>query len=565
MKRQRIVLLIIVLCMTAWATTAQASHFRFGIVSWVQRADISATSAQFDVQHAWRRTACPGTAGDGRVAVGDPACGFATFFFGDGGSVALTGTVVSIDVGNDWYLATYTATHTYPAVNNGGTPWSAGFSSCCRIYAPQVNAPGTSFAVRTDVDLALVNSSPVSTIFPIVQMAVNQVNVIAPPLADFDSDTLTCRLATFAESGNGIFNQPAAGFPLSISPSCIITWNTAGTAVGQLWATQIIIEESRGGNPPHGQIALEFLIEIVQAICPGPPQCDSPPTPTGTITVPVGTPYSATIQGSTTCPAPNDGLSLNTTGIPAGATLAPPLPTSNPGSVSSVLNWTPTSADTGPHPLLFSVTGSDGQQALCPFVLDVPTNQQCVPICQDVTVDNDPGQCSANVSVDNGSFDPDGDPFTLTQDPASPYPVGTTSVDLTCDDGSGQPLEPTATCTVIVVDAEPPAALCNAPTTITPPDAPIAFTGGASDNCGADIEITGFDCFMFTQKGKRIDKTESCQISIDGDKITILDSGGVGDHISWTVVATDAAGNQSSTECELLVENPGQGGMHGRF
>ena len=64
---------------------------------------------------------------------------------------------------------------------------------------------------------------------------------------------------------------------------------------------------------------------------------------------------------------------------------------------------------------------------------------------------------------------------------------------------------------------------------------------------------------MFTKKGKRIDKTESCVVSIDGDEITILDSGGVGDIITWTVVATDSSGNQSSTDCEITVENPGQG------
>src|SRR5437867_447538 len=32
--------------------------------------------------------------------------------------------------------------------------------------------------------------------------------------------------------------------------------------------------------------------------------------------------------------------------------------------------------------------------------------------------------CSANASVDDGSFDPDGDSITLTQSPAGPYPLG---------------------------------------------------------------------------------------------------------------------------------------------
>ena len=49
------------------------------------------------------------------------------------------------------------------------------------------------------------------------------------------------------------------------------------------------------------------------------------------------------------------------------------------------------------------------------------------------------------------------------------------------------------------------------------------------DICDGDVEavITAFDCFAFTKKGKRIDKTESCVVGFDEDSVTILDSGGV--------------------------------------
>ena len=110
------------------------------------------------------------------------------------------GTVVSIDVANDWYLAIFTLVHSYPSPNNAGVPWNAGFASCCRI--PQVNAPGP-FSVFSTVDLALPDSSPVATIFPIVPMQVDAVNNIFVPLADAEGDTLTCRFATPAESGMG--------------------------------------------------------------------------------------------------------------------------------------------------------------------------------------------------------------------------------------------------------------------------------------------------------------------------------------------------------------------------
>lgn len=110
------------------------------------------------------------------------------------------------------------------------------------------------------------------------------------------------------------------------------------------------------------------------------------------------------------------------------------------------------------------------------------------------------------------------------------------------------------------VDTTAPEAFCNAPATIVPPDAPIGFTATATDGCdpGVSVEITDFDCFQFTKKGKRIDKTQSCVVQVNGDTITILDSGGVNDRIRWTARATDDCGNFADTLCELVVVNPGK-------
>jgi hypothetical protein len=179
-------------------------------------------------------------------------------------------------------------------------------------------------------------------------------------------------------------------------------------------------------------------------------------------------------------------------------------------------------------------------------------------LCMDVTVPTEPGVCEASASVDDGSFDPDGGPVDLRQSPPSPYPLGETEVTLRATDDTG--LSDTCMATVTVVDVEAPTPLCNAPAEIVPPDAPISFAAGAEDNCDvADVVITGFDCFKFTKKGKRVDKRESCVVSVSDDTITIHDSGGVGDHITWTVVATDASGNQAATACEVVVANPGKG------
>jgi hypothetical protein len=104
-------------------------------------------------------------------------------------------------------------------------------------------------------------------------------------------------------------------------------------------------------------------------------------------------------------------------------------------------------------------------------------------------------------------------------------------------------------------DTEPPDIRCNAPATITPVDAPISFTATVTDNCDEEltVEITDYDCFSFTKKGKRIDRTESCTVSLEGDTINIIDSGGVGDIITWTSVSSDDWGNTTERECLIVV------------
>jgi hypothetical protein len=114
-----------------------------------------------------------------------------------------------------------------------------------------------------------------------------------------------------------------------------------------------------------------------------------------------------------------------------------------------------------------------------------------------------------------------------------------------------------ATTSVAVVDTTPPVIACNAPATIQPPSAEpgLAFGATASDVCDDAVvaTITGFDCFTFTKKGKRISKLESCIVSFAGNTVTIHDVGGYGDHVTWTVEAPDDSGNVGMATCEVVV------------
>lgn len=200
--------------------------------------------------------------------------------------------------------------------------------------------------------------------------------------------------------------------------------------------------------------------------------------------------------------------------------------------------------------------GAGNTSELSPaFEVTGTVNAPPVAVCADVEVEAGAG-CVAAASIDGGSHDPDGDPLTLSQDPPGPYPLGATLVTLTVEDGGG--LADSCQSTVTVVDTTAPAVACNTPATIVPPDAPISFTATAADACGVEaVTIAGLDCFMLTRHGRRVDKTESCVVALDGATLTVIDSGGVGDQVVWTATASDASGNAGEAACEVEVVRPG--------
>jgi N-acetylneuraminic acid mutarotase len=157
-------------------------------------------------------------------------------------------------------------------------------------------------------------------------------------------------------------------------------------------------------------------------------------------------------------------------------------------------------------------------------------NNAPVARCQNVTVSAGPG-CSANASIDNGSFDPDGDPITITQSPTGPYSLGNTSVTLTVTDSHGASNSCTATVTV-ADDSTPeitsiPSDASYQCAASVPPGAPSQAT--ATDNCGTPT-ITASDS----------------------------SNGGAGSPasplvITRTYTATDAAGNHVSLSQSITV------------
>lgn len=101
--------------------------------------------------------------------------------------------------------------------------------------------------------------------------------------------------------------------------------------------------------------------------------------------------------------------------------------------------------------------------------------------------------CAASGSVDSGSFDPDGDPITLSQLPPAPYPLGTNDVVLTATDNRGG--SNFCLARVIVLDTAPPSIVCPAAMVLTNAHdrwtSIINFSPSFADSCsGATIICT---------------------------------------------------------------------------
>jgi hypothetical protein len=113
-------------------------------------------------------------------------------------------------------------------------------------------------------------------------------------------------------------------------------------------------------------------------------------------------------------------------------------------------------------------------------------NQPPVASCQPAVASAD-GTCQGAVQpedIDDGSFDPDGDPLVLSLEPSGPYPLGETPAEFIASDGDAADTCPVM---ITVVDDTPPVANCpgdievnSGPGVI---DTAITYTSTAADAC----------------------------------------------------------------------------------
>lgn len=231
------------------ASSALASHFRYGNLTW-QKAGPTVngqTPVTFQNEQAWRASAFPG------AAVGDVIENFeGCITFGDGNQLCPEYKVTFVNAADDWLIMHAlapgsTTDRNVPHTYTGNGPFTALTTSCCTISTLN-NANDASWQVTSLVDLANDDESARSTVPPIVQLPEGGVQTFTIPAIDSGGETKRFRLTNAAESCFGCGDPQPPG--LTIDPNTgQVSWDTTGRANGLgLWWTGAVIESLVGGN-----------------------------------------------------------------------------------------------------------------------------------------------------------------------------------------------------------------------------------------------------------------------------------------------------------------------------
>jgi hypothetical protein len=386
------------------ARPAEASHFRYGILTWELTGN--AGEVEFSLVSAFRRTGysscvvslpltfgpCSGT--DGRPATGDiilETVGATGLDFGDGssGTGTLLFLVEAFDPTGNWIIGralnpgttTPGILHTYA---NTSTTYTAQASSCCRIGGLN-NRSSASYRLATEVTFD-GNTPPSSSLVPIVTVNEGSMAQFVVPAVDDDGDDIRFRLATEAESVGGGAEDQVPG--LTIDPiTGVVTWNNVGLNQSNFWTTQIIIEDLDASGNVKSMTPVDFLLRIQPVGANNQPVCDI--SPAGPFEVAPGDNVAFTVTGTDS--DASDVVTINTGGLPAGATMSPSLPFSGASGVNSSFSWTPTAGQIDSYVVLFEISDTAGSQDLCSveIIVEEPQGDTEAPVCGEIAWDFD--------------------------------------------------------------------------------------------------------------------------------------------------------------------------------
>ena len=315
-------------------TSAFASHFRYGNITW-QRVSGQPNKVKFKITQAWRRTAFPNNQ---NFVVGSNVS-TSLFNPGFGATQVITLKITAMNQVEDWSYGEWSTTITYPTV---AANYTAFFTECCRILNLSNNA-NASMLVATNVQGGVGNDAPVTSIPPFINWPENktfvsyQIQVVDP-----NGDALS-----FSFTPNGQFGSPSVQpTDLAISNSGLLTWSTIGKTKGELYNTSVKVIDSKGAFS-----MIDFLIRIVGESTPSDFDYTVSPQNGTTFDVQPGDSIAFQIKAGDT--DPGDTTKLSVAGLPLGATFT----TSGTNPVTGDFGWKPSNGQEGDY--VVNITAED--------------------------------------------------------------------------------------------------------------------------------------------------------------------------------------------------------------
>jgi hypothetical protein len=359
-RRTVVVCALVGAALVASTTEAEATHFRYGTITWqiANPATPNIVTLRFD--SAWRRSFgwIPANPSVGQTISGQLVTIEIRNSLGEVIAVlAPTATVTAVNATEDWFAATYTTRLTLPE-----GVYTARFTACCRLTTLKGGNADRDFLVTAGITVRVppdaVNQPPTASTLPIIKLARNQPAIFPVPAADPDGDVIAYRLATSEES---MLAQPAPP-GLTLSSTGVVRWTPT---INGLYAIQV-----RVTDPVGAHTVVDLILEVIDAVGEPPSVLINDTAGPKTFTTVHGSPFTFTVAGAD---PENRPVMLTSSSLPIGAKMTPSLPTTAINATTT-FTWTPAAAQVGTYVMNFAALDGDGRQSRQSVTLTVTNN-----------------------------------------------------------------------------------------------------------------------------------------------------------------------------------------------
>ncbi|XP_027895026.1 flocculation protein FLO11-like [Xiphophorus couchianus] len=374
--------------------------------------------------------------------------------------------------GSDWCQTAYTETLSASFLSALDYPFDATNWTENR-NGIELSAATLLIEIRNRSDINKPNSSPQTTIIPLLRVPSNCQRNINLLVSDPDGDDIRCRYALFPECN--ICTPPSV---LSVSSSCSLSFSPTNSSAEGPYAVQMVVEDFTGQNitltngnnsqevKPQNDAISKIPVQFVFRVDPAAPSCTEgeylprflPPTPEH------GAQILTNVNQTLEIIVRAEATQAETTELLFSGPIG--LAKSSSGSGNFSLTWTPSARDAGLKQTLCFVVQANSSGSV------YQSDFRCVFVTTGSTAATvSPPTTTATASTTFMTIQP---PFTTTPPPTTPPPTTTAPPPTTPPPTTPPPTTTAPPPTTPPPTTPPPTTTAPPPTTTAPP--PITTT-----------------------------------------------------------------------------------------